>query len=44
VSSGKLEGMQAVSIAHNYRVTLTIAITEKEIILLAFGSRDEVYR
>ena len=41
---GKLKGMQAASITHSYRITLTILITEKEIILLDIGSHDEVYR
>lgn len=42
--SGKLKGVQAVSITHEYRITLTVLITEKEIILLDIGSHDEVYR
>ena len=42
--SGKLEGIQAVRITYYYRITLTIAITEREIILLDVGSHDEVYR
>lgn len=42
--TGKLKGMQAVSITHSYRITLTILITEKEIILLDIGSHDELYR
>lgn len=41
---GKLKGIQAVSITHCYRITLTVLITEKEIILLDIGSHDEVYR
>lgn len=41
--SGKLEGIQAVNITYNYRITLTIAITERGIILLDVGSHDEVY-
>ncbi len=41
---GKLEGVQAVSITDSYRITLTIAISNKEIILLDVGSHDEVYR
>ncbi|MEW5815667.1 MAG: plasmid stabilization protein [Spirochaetota bacterium] len=41
---GKLEGVQAVSIAHSCRVTLTIVVKEKEIILLDIGTHDEVYR
>ena len=42
--SGKLQGLQAVSITDGYRIILTIIITEKEIILLDVGSHDEVYR
>jgi addiction module RelE/StbE family toxin len=42
--SGKLEGIQAVSLAGKYRLTLKIVITDKEVILLDIGSHDEVYR
>jgi addiction module RelE/StbE family toxin len=42
--SGKLEGIQAVSLTHSYRVSLTIVVKEKEIILLDIGTHDEVYR
>jgi len=42
--SGKLKGLQAVSLTHSFRITLTIIITEKEIILLDIGSHDKVYR
>jgi addiction module RelE/StbE family toxin len=41
---GKLKGIQAVSITDNYRITLTIVIAAKEIILLDVGTHDEVYR
>lgn len=41
---GKLKDIQAVSLTHSYRITLTIMVTEKEIILLDIGSHDEVYR
>ncbi len=41
---GKLRGIQAVSITESYRITLTIVILEREIILLDIGSHDEVYR
>jgi mRNA-degrading endonuclease YafQ of YafQ-DinJ toxin-antitoxin module len=40
---GKLEGMQAVSLTYSYRITLTVQITEREILLLDIGSHDEVY-
>jgi mRNA-degrading endonuclease YafQ of YafQ-DinJ toxin-antitoxin module len=41
---GKLKGVQAISIASSYRLTLTLLISDKEIILLDVGSHDEVYR
>jgi len=41
---GKLKDVQAVSITHSYRITLTVMVTDKEIILLDIGSHDEVYR
>ena len=41
---GKQAGVQAVSITDSYRVTLTVMIMKKEIILLDIGSHDEVYR
>ena len=41
--SGKLAGCHAVSLTHASRITLTLLITEKEIILLDIGTHDEVY-
>jgi addiction module RelE/StbE family toxin len=41
---GKQAGIQAVSITESYRITMTVIITKKEIILLDIGSHDEVYR
>ena len=41
--SGKLAGCYAVSLTYSYRITLTLMVTEKEIILLDIGSHDEVY-
>ncbi|MFQ5586931.1 MAG: type II toxin-antitoxin system YafQ family toxin [Thermodesulfobacteriota bacterium] len=41
---GKLEDIFAASISHSYRLTLSLKITEKEIILLDIGSHNEVYR
>lgn len=41
--TGKLQGMQAVSLTYSYRVTLTLQITEHEILLFKIGSHDEVY-
>src|SRR3990170_4027601 len=40
---GKQTGVQAVSITDSYRITMTVIITKKEIILLDIGSHDEVY-
>ena len=40
----KLAGCHAVNLTCSYRITLTLLITEKEIILLDIGSHDEVYR
>jgi addiction module RelE/StbE family toxin len=42
--TGKLAGIQTVSLTYNYRLTLTVQITEQEIVLLDIGSHDEVYR
>jgi addiction module RelE/StbE family toxin len=42
--SGRLSGCHAVRLTYSYRITLTLLITEKEIILLDIGSHDEVYR
>ena len=41
---GRLQGCYAVSLTYSFRVTLTLAILEKEIVLLDIGSHDEVYR
>lgn len=41
---GNLKGVQAVSITYSYRITLTILVSDREIILLDVGSHDEVYR
>lgn len=40
---GDLAGLHAVSLTHSYRITLTLKITEQEIILLDIGNHDEVY-
>ncbi len=42
--TGKLQGLQAVSRTYSYRITLTLQITEHEILLVDIGSHDEVYR
>ena len=41
---GKLKDCYAVSLTHSYRITLTLMITEKELLLLDIGSHDEVYK
>lgn len=41
---GALTGLHAVSLTYSFRLTLTLRITEKEIVLLDIGSHDEVYR
>jgi addiction module RelE/StbE family toxin len=41
--SGKLAGLHAVRLTYSYRITLTLLITEKELILIDVGSHDEVY-
>ena len=41
--TGKLQGLQAVTLTYSYRITLTLQITEHEILLLDIGSHDEVY-
>ncbi|MFH0998681.1 MAG: plasmid stabilization protein [Pseudomonadota bacterium] len=42
--SGKLSGCHAVNLTYSYHITLTILVTDKEIILLDIGSHDEIYR
>lgn len=41
---GKLAALHAVSINLNYRITLEMVITEKEIILVNVGSHDDAYQ
>lgn len=41
---GKQIGVQAFNITDSYRITMTVIITKKEIILLDIGSHDEVYK
>lgn len=41
---GKFSGAQAISLTYDYRITLTVVVTEKEISLLDIGTHDEVYR
>jgi mRNA-degrading endonuclease YafQ of YafQ-DinJ toxin-antitoxin module len=40
---GRLEGLHAVSLTHRYRLTVTVQITEWEIVLIDIGTHDEVY-
>jgi mRNA-degrading endonuclease YafQ of YafQ-DinJ toxin-antitoxin module len=42
--TGKLAGCHSVRLTYSYRVTLTLLISEHEIILLDIGSHDEVDR
>lgn len=42
--SGKFTGLHAISLTYSYRITLTLLVSEKEIILLDIGSHDEIYR
>ena len=42
--SGELEGLHAVSVTHAYRMTLTLRITKKEVVMLDIGGHDEVFR
>lgn len=42
--TGALKGGQAVGITHSYRITLTVMVADREIILLDICSHDEVYR
>jgi addiction module RelE/StbE family toxin len=42
--SGKMSGCYAVSLTYSYRITLTLLVTDREIILLDIGSHDKVYR
>jgi mRNA-degrading endonuclease YafQ of YafQ-DinJ toxin-antitoxin module len=41
---GHLAGMHAVSLTYEYRVTLTLKLSEREIILLDIGGHHSVYR
>ena len=41
--TGKLEGLQAVSLTYAYRIVLTLQVTEEEILLIDIGGHDEVY-
>ena len=39
--AGKLAGCHAISLTYSYRITLTLLLADKEIILLDIGSHDQ---
>jgi mRNA-degrading endonuclease YafQ of YafQ-DinJ toxin-antitoxin module len=41
--SGKLQGLQAVSLTYRLRMPLTLQVTERDIRFIDIGSHDEVY-
>jgi mRNA-degrading endonuclease YafQ of YafQ-DinJ toxin-antitoxin module len=41
--SGRLDGLQSISINLKYRVTIEMIITENEIVLINVGDHDAVY-
>ncbi len=41
---GELAGLHAVRITYAYRLTVTLRLAEKEIVLLDIGSHNDVYR
>lgn len=41
--SGKLEGLQSISINLKYRIVIEMIVTETEIILINVGDHDAVY-
>lgn len=41
---GEFTGAYVISLTYSYRVTLTLQVTERTIILLDIGNHDEVYR
>jgi mRNA-degrading endonuclease YafQ of YafQ-DinJ toxin-antitoxin module len=41
--TGKLEGLQGISINFKYRIVIEMIITEAEIILINVGDHDAVY-
>jgi mRNA-degrading endonuclease YafQ of YafQ-DinJ toxin-antitoxin module len=41
--SGRLEGLQSISINLKYRVTIEMIITDNEIVLINVGDHDAVY-
>ena len=41
--SGRLDGLQSISINLKYRITIEMVITENEIVLINVGDHDVVY-
>jgi mRNA-degrading endonuclease YafQ of YafQ-DinJ toxin-antitoxin module len=41
---GELDGLYAVSLTYQYRVVLTVRLTEHDLLLVDIGSHDDVYR
>lgn len=41
--TGELKGQHAVRLTYEYRITLSLFVTERTIVLLDIGSHDEVY-
>ena len=41
--SGKLEGLQSISLNLKYRITIEMIITESDIVLINVGDHDAVY-
>ncbi len=41
--SGRLDGLQSISINLKYRVTIEMVVTENEIVLINVGDHDAVY-
>ena len=42
--AGEFQGLHAASLTYSYRLTMTVALAECEIVLLDVGSHDDVYR
>lgn len=41
--SGRLEGLQSISINMKYRITIEMIVTESEIVLINVGDHDALY-
>ncbi len=41
---GDLAGLHAVSVTYAYRITLTVRLEAREVVLLDMGTHDETYR